>query len=355
MNPKRRLPAEWEPQSAIMLTWPHADSDWAVQLERVETLYAELTTLISGYQPVLIVCRDTEHAGQVRARLATAGAHSVRVRLGIAPSNDTWARDHGPITVLTEHDRPLLVDFRFNGWGGKFRADRDNQITRRLFEQGAFGDCPRETSALVLEGGAIESDGQGTLLAVSRTLIDPLRNPGWTRADIERALRARLGIRHFLWLEHGAISGDDTDGHIDTLARFCDARTICYTRSEDPRDADHAELAAMERELMALRDPARRPYRLVPLPAPKPLLDEDGRRLPAGYANFLIINGAVLLPVYGDPADARASAIVRKLFPERAILTLDCTPLIRQGGSLHCISMHLPAGANDTVGIQARG
>ncbi|MBK5963203.1 agmatine deiminase [Thiocystis minor] len=338
----RRLPAEWEPQSGVMLTWPHADTDWADRLEQVETLYAELAAMISRFERVLIVCRDRDHAERIRGLATPAGADSARLDLGIAPSNDTWARDHGPITVLTDQSQHLLLDFRFNGWGGKFSADRDDRITARLAADGLFGDARLETSDLVLEGGAIETDGHGTLLAVTRTLVDPRRNPGRTRADIEHELTARLGLRHFLWLEHGAISGDDTDGHIDTLVRFCDPRTLCYARCEDPLDADFAELQAMEAELRALRDPQGCPYRLVPLPCPAPILDEDGARLPAGYANFLIINDAVLLPVYGDPADQQACAILDDLFPSHDILTLDCRPLIRQGGSLHCISMQLP-------------
>lgn len=337
----RRLPAEWEPQHGVMLTWPHADTDWADHLDEVETLYANLAATISRYERILIVCRDRDHAECVRRLATQAGADPARLDLGIAPSNDTWARDHGPIGLVTDRPRTLLLDFRFNGWGGKFSADLDDRITGRLAASGIFGDVLLETSELVLEGGAIETDGQGTLLAVTRTLVDPLRNPGWSRADIERELTARLGIRHFLWLEQGAISGDDTDGHIDTLARFCDPRTICYARCTDPSDADFAELSAMEAELKALRDPQGNPYRLIPLPCPTPILDADGARLPAGYANFLIVNDAVLLPVYGDPADADARSILNGLFPDRAILTLDCRPLIRQGGSLHCISMQL--------------
>ncbi|NEV63111.1 agmatine deiminase family protein [Thiorhodococcus minor] len=340
-----RLPAEWEPQSGVMLTWPHADTDWAEQLDAVEALYAELAAMISEYESVLIVCRDEKHAAHARARVTAKAADPARLHLALAPSNDTWARDHGPITVLDEQGAPRVLDFRFNGWGGKFAAELDTQITARLHGSGIFGRAPREAVDLVLEGGAIESDGQGTLLAVTRTLVDPRRNPGLSRPEIEQMLAERLGIRHFLWLEHGAISGDDTDGHIDTLARFCAPDIICYASCEDPGDADYAALKAMEGELRALRDHSGKAYRLVGLPPPKPVLDAEGERLPAGYANFLIINGAVILPTYGDPADAQAAAILAELFPDRAIRTLDCSTLIRQGGSLHCISMQLPLGA----------
>ena len=340
-----RLPAEWEPQSGVMLTWPHSDTDWADQLDRVEQLYGALAVLIARFEPVLNVCRDPAHARRVYALIGDPSVGPNVQRFGIAPSNDTWARDHGPIGVRTDDDRALLLDFRFNGWGGKFAADRDNRISRVLSESGIFGPTQLEAVDLVLEGGAIETDGRGTLLAVKRTLADPKRNPGLTLETIENILRDRLGIRHYLWLEHGAISGDDTDGHIDTLVRFCAPDTLCYVRCADPADTDFAELQAMEHELLALRDPAGKPYRLVPLPTPAPVLNSDGSRLPAGYANFLIINGAVLVPTYEDPADEEAIAVLADLFPDRVVLPVDCLPLVRQGGSLHCISMQLMAGA----------
>jgi agmatine/peptidylarginine deiminase len=335
-----RLPAEWEPQSGVMLTWPHPETDWADQLDRVERLYGKLANLIGRFEPVLNVCRDPDHAERVRMLLEGAACQ----RFGIAPSNDTWARDYGPIGVRTHEDRPLLLDFRFNGWGGKFPADLDDRVSRVLGEGGVFGGTPLKSVDLILEGGAIDTDGRGTLLAVTRTLVDPQRNPGRSRESIERTLRDTLGIRHIMWLEHGAISGDDTDGHIDTLVRFCAPDTLCYARCGDPLDADFSELQAMELELQALRDPEGNPYRLVPLPTPSPVLDEEGRRLPAGYANFLVINDAVLVPTYDDPADGEALAALGRLFPDRTILPVDCRALIRQGGSLHCISMQLMAG-----------
>ena len=342
-----RLPAEWEPQRAVMLTWPHAGTDWALRLGEVEDLYRRLVRLISARQTVLIVCPDPvahQRIGRMlRAELRSAGLPVDRLRLCIAPSDDTWARDHGPIAMVGDDGRAGLMDFRFNGWGSKYPARRDDAITATLHRAGCFGAAPLHRSALVLEGGAIDSDGAGSLLAVRRTLVDPARNPGWSEAAIAEELRQRLGIERVLWLEHGHITGDDTDGHIDTLARFCDDRTICYAASDDPADPDHAELAAMAAELRGLRRRDGHPYRLVPLPQPRPILDEAGNRLPAGYANFLIINGAVLVPVYADPADAVALTRLAGLFPYHSIEPLDCRPLIRQGGSLHCITMQLPA------------
>ncbi len=336
----RRLPAEWEPQSAVMLTWPHADTAWRDQLPIIEDLYTRLAHEIGAFEPVLVVCRDPRHRDAVAARLDAARWPRGRLVLALAPSDDTWARDHGPITVLDD-GRARLLDFRFNGWGGKFSAELDDRISARLQRDGIFGDVPLESSDLVLEGGAIESDGGGTVLAMTRTLVDERRNPGRDRCEIERVLTAYLGAQRCLWLEHGQLTGDDTDGHIDTLARFCAADTIAYVCCEDPCDPDYPGLAAMARELRALCRADGQPYRLIALPHPSPIRGADGARLAASYANFLIINGAVLVPVYGDPADRIALQVLGDLFPDRRIRPLDCRPAIEQGGSLHCLTMHL--------------
>jgi len=325
-----------------MLTWPHADTDWADQLPAIEQLYTQLAAQIARFERVLIVARDAAHRSAIADQLAAAAVPRDRLVLALAPSNDTWSRDHGPITVLDEGGA-RLVDFRFNGWGGKFHADLDDAITRTLHQARAFGDTPLASSRLVLEGGAIETDGDGTLLAVERTLVDERRNPGWGRAQIEAEIAPRLGIRRFLWLSHGGLSGDDTDGHIDTLVRFCAPDALCYVRCADPSDPDAPELAAMAEELRGLRTASGRPFRLMPLPHPDPIHDADGRRLPATYANFLVINRALLLPVYGDPADRLAIDCLGGLFPGREVVPIDARALIRQGGSLHCISMQLPA------------
>jgi len=342
-----RLPAEWEPQSAVMLTWPHPETDWSGRLDEVETLYRRLALLIAARQALVVVCPDATEQKRIgrRLRLALDRARlsAARLHLVIAPSDDTWTRDHGPLTVLDEDGRPALVDFRFNGWGTKHPAERDDCITARLQRSGALGAVPLRRSELVLEGGAIDTDGAGTAIAVRRTLIDPARNPGWTEPRIEAEIRRLLGVERMLWLDHGQLSGDDTDGHIDTLARFCDAETLCYVASDDPSDPDHEGLTAMAAELRELRRRDGGAYRLVPLPRPRAIFDEAGNRLPDGYANFLIINSAVLVPVYGDPADEVALGRLAQLFPGRILQPLDCRPLIRQGGSLHCITMQLPA------------
>lgn len=342
VSPVRRLPAEWEPQSGVLLIWPHAASDWAESLDRVEPVFAAIAATIARFQALLVVCQDIEHREQVLLHLRAAGADLDRVQLSVVETNDTWARDCAAITVL-EGENPLLLDFQFNGWGGKFPATADNLLTSRLHAQGRFGNVALETLALILEGGSIESDGQGTILTTSQCLLTPTRNPGWTRSRIEDALQQHLGAERVLWLDHGHLEGDDTDGHIDTLARFCDPSTIAYVACSDPGDPHHAELSAMHAQCSELRQPSGLPYTLVPLPLPDPVF-EAGRRLPATYANFLIVNGAVLLPFYDDPMDAVAQERLSSVFSDRVIVGVSCRELLRQGGSLHCLTMQFPKG-----------
>ncbi|PSJ21538.1 agmatine deiminase [Halomonas sp. ND22Bw] len=334
---------EWHPQDAVQLTWPSPDSDWAPLLANIEATLETLAVAIARYQPVLIAVPEDA----TRTRLAEAfhhrGVSAERLILQVAEADDTWARDHGPLTV--ERDGELvLLDYVFTGWGGKFPASRDDSLTRRLAAAGVFA-APLVSHDLVLEGGALESDGQGTLLTTGACLLNDNRNPHLDRAAIEARLAEQLGAERVLWLAHGHLEGDDTDSHVDTLARFCDPRTIAYVRCDDDTDPHHPALAAMEDELRALRRADGEPYRLIPLPWPAPCFDaEDGRRLPATYANFLIINGAVLVPIYGDAADARALTALAEAFPDRDIVPIDCSTVIRQHGSLHCLTMQLPRG-----------
>lgn len=337
------LPPEWAPQCAVMLTWPHDASDWQPWLEQVEPVFVEIACHAARYEQVLIACHDDTQRHHVAALLREARVAPVRVHLCIAPSNDTWVRDHGPITVM--HDgSPFLLDFVFNGWGEKFDAELDNQITRRLHTARAFGSTPLRSVDLVLEGGSIEVDGEGTLLTTAQCLLSPKRNPDLDRPQIEAELCRLFGVSRVLWLEHGHLEGDDTDSHIDTLARFCAADTIAYVMCDDPSDSHYEELKRMEAELRAFRTQRGTPYRLVPLPWPRPKYAPDGRRLPATYANFLIINNAVLVPTYDDEADKLALSQLQTCFPEREIIGIPCSPLILQNGSLHCVTMQLPAG-----------
>lgn len=337
----RRWPAEWEEQSGVQLTWPHREGDWARDFDDVEPVFLAIASEIAKRERLVVAAQEPE---RVTGLLSAAGVPMERIAVVGVPTNDTWARDHGALTVLDEN-APRLLDFQFNGWGLKFAADKDNLITTRLYEAGTFGDIPMETVRFVLEGGGIESDGQGTILTTAECLLSPNRNAPMSRGTIEGVLREQFGAKHILWLDHGYLAGDDTDSHIDTLARLCDARTIAYVACEDTADEHYEALQTMKKELEALRTPEGEPYRLVALPWPQACVDpEDGHRLPATYANFLIINGAVLLPIYGVPEDDAAIRVMRETFPEREIVAIDCEPLIRQHGSLHCVTMQFPQG-----------
>lgn len=350
MTAARRLRAEWEPQSAILIAWPHPDSDWCHDIAIVEPLYDRLALEIARRQQLLILARDDALANRIRHRLAAVRVPGDRTCILVTVYDDTWSRDYGPLGA-DEAGEPALLDFRFNGWGGKFDARRDDGVPDRLHSAGAFNDRPYHHLPWVLEGGAIESDGNGTLLATLHSVVTQSRNPGASRADLEKMLAAQLGIRYFLWLEHGALSGDDTDGHIDTLARFADPETILHITAEKD-DPDYPELAHMVDELAALRTRNARPYRLVPLPPAGRHHDERGRRLPATYANFLILNEAILMPLYGVPQDSEALTVLRTVFPGREIVGIDCRALIHQNGSLHCATMQLPVGAFSCPGGQ---
>ncbi len=334
-----RLPAEWEPQSGILIAWPHTTTDWADCLDKVEAVYTEIVVTITRFQTCVIASPEPEI---VRNRLETAGINIDRVRFYAIPTNDTWARDFGPITVVKEQ-RPILLDFGFNGWGEKFPSNFDNQVTRLLHEAGAFGDIEYRRINLILEGGSIESDGNGTLLTTIECLLNPNRNPHMDKAAVEQQLKAQLGAERILWLKNGYLAGDDTDSHIDTLARLCPKDTIIYQACDDMEDEHFSSLELMRTELQKFTTKAGSPYRLIALPWPQAQYT-DGQRLPATYANFLIINGAVLVPTYNDPNDSKALDAIAQEFPEREIIGIDCSTLIRQNGSLHCITMQLPEG-----------
>ena len=240
------FPAEWHPQAAVQLTWPHPETDWQADLAAVTQCFQQIAYEIASRQPLLVVCH---HADEVRLQLAHCLADNLS--LYEIPTNDTWARDHSGITVL-ENNRPVLLDFQFNGWGLKFPANLDNQITRRLYKQDAFpGTTYRSMKHFVLEGGSVESDGEGTLLTTEDCLLSANRNDTFTKEEIEAFLKSHLGLQRILWLRHGYLAGDDTDSHIDTLARFCDSGTIAYVQCTDPTDEHYEALGRMEEELRA--------------------------------------------------------------------------------------------------------
>jgi len=339
-----RLPAEWEPQSFVQLTWPHSATDWAYMLDEVNACFVNIAREISSREDLLIVCADEQ---EVRTLLSNVD--TTRIRFTQLPTNDTWARDHGGITVF-EDGKPAVLDFTFNGWGMKFPANFDNLITKRLFEENIFAGNVEYRNRLnfVLEGGSIESDGRGTILTTAECLLSDNRN-NMTKDEVEARLKEYLGAGRILWLHHGYLAGDDTDSHVDTLARLCNNHTIAYVKCDDEQDEHYEELKKMEDELkqFCLYKASPSPevndlgegYSLIPLPMADAVYDENGERLPATYANFLIINGAVLMPVYNSPKDEIARQQLQKVFPDREIVCIDCNALIKQHGSLHCVTM----------------
>ena len=335
-----RLPAEWEPVEAVLLSWPHAATDWAYMLDEVEDCFVRIATAIAPHARVLIVAPDIDH---VASRLAHIP--SDRLILCPMPTNDTWARDFGAITTTDTKGKLFINDFKFNGWGLKFASDKDNLITSRLCDSGIFTARRINRLGFVLEGGSIESDGAGVLLTTSECLLSPNRNGQLTHQDIETYLTDAFGLKKVLWLDHGALEGDDTDSHIDTLARLAPpGDVIFYTGCADPDDSHYECLNEMARQLRTFTTPEGNPYTLIELPLPDPVYDpDDGTRLPATYANFLIVNRALLLPVYGQPMkDRQAADTLRVAMPDYEIVPVDCRPLIRQHGSLHCVTMQFP-------------
>ena len=336
-----RFPAEWEPQSAIQLTWPTATSDWAPYLDEVEICYTQIAKEIVKDQLLLLV---TENWANLRNQFSEEELDQIIPVETVY--DDTWARDHGGISCFREGASKVL-DFRFNAWGGKFESSLDDQITRRLFEAGVFDSkVSREShEAFILEGGSIESNGEGVVLTTEACLLNSNRNIQLNKAEIERQLAVRLGVQKVLWLQSGGITGDDTDSHIDTLARFVARDQIAYVRCLDPKHPDFKGLKAMEEELLDFSDLNDQPFELFPLPMPDPIQDPlTGELLPATYANFLIMNHKVLLPIYGVPQDVEAIEALQRCFPGKKIVPIDCSVLVRQHGSLHCITMQYPAG-----------
>lgn len=355
------LPAEWHKQIAVQLTWPHGDTDWAPYLDDIIRMELEMAYHITMRQDLTVATPEPE---TVRKQLAgrLSAEQMERVTIYETPTNDTWARDHAAITLLpcaeshlsgneSGHNEVRLLDFHFNGWGDKFAADKDNNITGCLYTQQAFhkiygNPLIVNCDDFVLEGGAIESDGEGTVFTTSFCLMAPHRNQPLTQQQIEDELKNRLHCQRVLWIDHGQLIGDDTDGHIDTTVRIAPDNTLLYVKCYDESDEHYADFKAMEEQLGTFRTIDGKPYRLIPLPMPRPvydIVDGEEERLPTTYANFLIINGAVLVPTYNQPdLDKQALEAVKQAFPDREIIGIDAQVAVRQHGSLHCLTMQFP-------------
>ncbi len=329
----RRLKAEWERQNVVLMALPNKNTDWVdVGLEESAGVFRKIAQAIGYSQLVYMLVDDAKEA-----KKHFCSTHNI---IFIEASfNDTWTRDYGPFSI-EENGVKRLLDFKFNGWGGKFEASLDNEVNRFLKSKGFFGGAELESIDIELEGGAIESDGQGTLLTTKSCLLNKNRNGGLSQNDVEEILSSKLGAKRVFWVENSYLEGDDTDGHIDMLARFVSPDTIAYIKCEDSSDSHYKSLLELERELKSFKQPNGSPYNLVPLPFTEPKY-KDSERLPASYANFLITNKALVFPTYQSPKDKEAQEIFKKLFPTREVIPVPCLKLIEQGGSLHCSTMQI--------------
>jgi len=331
----KRLYAEWERHNVILMAFPHKETDWALydDWEAVTAPFVHTAQAIAYYQMVYMLCRDC-------ASIKPLFCSTTNIIFIESDYDDTWTRDYGPIS-LEDNGQKKLLDFTFDGWGGKYEAKRDNHINRYLSSRGFFGGAPLETIDYVLEGGSIDHDGTGTILTTASCLVNPNRNGKVDKSEVESRLNNWLGVRRVLWLDHGYLAGDDTDGHVDMLARFVNPTTIVYLQCVDTDDEHYEALKKMEMQLQSFRTRDGKPYTLIPLPMPSPKYNAKGDRLPASYANFLISNGAVVYPAYKDKNDKKVGEILRKLFPDREVIPINALPLIEQGGSLHCSTMQI--------------
>ena len=341
LNNDAFLPAEWYPQSGMQLTWPHAATDWAPYLDEITLTFVQFAEAIASREPLLIATSVPRQTESTLSHALSAEAFA-NVRIVACPTHDTWARDHGGLSLIGVED--TICDFKFNGWGEKFAWQKDNAINLQLYYQGAFQAALENHTGFVLEGGSIESDGKGTIFTTSQCLLAPHRNQPFTRIDIEKQLLNYFHAKRIVWLDYGNLVGDDTDGHIDTIVRVAPHDTLLYVGCDDASDEQYADFQALEKQLKSVLTYEGYPYRLLRLPMPDPIYD-DGDRLPATYANFLIINGAVIYPTYNQPEkDEEASRQIQLAFPDREIIGVDSRTIIRQHGSIHCLTMQLPEG-----------
>lgn len=334
----KRVPAEWERQQCVLMSFPHEETDWndpddPSQLEASLSPFIRIAQAIAYGEAVYIICKDKE-------KISSMFCYPRNLTFIEIPTNDTWIRDYGYISIKEDEEKKLL-DFTFDGWGGKFEASLDNAVNTALHKKGYMGTTPLESVDFILEGGSIESDGEGSILTTTACLCNPNRNGGHTKEEIEQKFKTYLGAHSVLWLDHGYLAGDDTDSHIDTLARFVNTSTIAYVKCDDKNDEHYDALEKMERQLKTFRTKEDEAYVLIPLPMTDAIYDKKGERLPATYANFLITNDALLYPTYEDKNDKVVHEIFKEIFPKKEIIPINCLKLIEQGGSLHCSTMQV--------------
>lgn len=343
-----RFLAEWEPQSAILMALPHSDTDWNHMLAEVRECYFKIIDALTSEEVnVILLCNSRDDAEDFASDMKNRS----RLHLIETDYNDTWTRDYGPLAV-ERNERKRALDFGFNGWGLKFAADKDNLVNLHLRDKYVIlPEQYRNERDFVLEGGSVETDGNGTLLTTTRCLTSPNRNGGKDKKELTEILSQRLGVNHILWLDYGGLAGDDTDSHIDTLARIAPGNTILFTGCRNVDDEHFEELLKMRAQLSMFRNIEGDPYNLVELPLPDPIYDDDNERLPATYANYLITDRYIFMPTYNQPANDKLAEMTLKIvFPDHKIVGLDCRALIKQHGSLHCATMQLHTGFfNDAV------
>ena len=337
-NAKRVMPAEWEKQRAVLLSFPHEETDWhnvdkPADLEASLSPFIRIAQAIAYGEAVYIICKEKEKISNMFC--STRNMTFIEI-----PTNDTWIRDYGYISIK-ENDEVKLLDFTFDGWGGKFEASLDNSVNRTLHKKGYLGITPLEQVNFVLEGGSLESDGEGTILTTSACLCNPNRNGGLSKKEMEEKLHTYLGAQRVLWLDYGYLVGDDTDSHIDTLARFVNKTTIMYVKCDDQEDEHYKALQKMETQLKSFTTTDGESYTLIPLPMCEAKYNDAGERLPSTYANFLITNEALIYPTYNDKNDTTVGEIFKEVFPDKEIIPINCLKLIEQGGSLHCSTMQI--------------
>jgi len=338
LQTKLILPAEWSFQDAILLCWPHSSMDWQPILKDVEPEFEQIAFHICQFQRLIIIAQDKHHQAYILDRLDSINAKIDNIQWLIHKTNDTWCRDFAPVCVKSDHEM-LALNFEFNGWGNKYPSVLDNS-TNDAIKQHNILKCSLNTIPFVLEGGSIDTDGLGTLLTTKACLLSEQRNPSYTQFDIEQLLLKQLGSDRIIWIENGYLSGDDTDSHIDNLARFCNTTTIAYASCE-PDDEHYPALSKMENELKQLKTKDGNPYQLIPLKIPLPIYDDE-ERLAASYVNFLITNDLVLVPTFNDKQDAINIAKLQDIFIERTVIGIDSRNIIKQSGSIHCLTMQLP-------------
>lgn len=335
---------EWAAQQAVLLAWPHISTDWAFCLTEIHQTYIELVSAISEAAIPLVLCQDADHQSLIIASLPNHV--SEKCLFEQMPYNDTWCRDYGPITLMEQvtGTPAQLLDFSFTGWGNKYDAQQDNAANHLLAERKTL-QLPMQSIQFDLEGGGIETDGAGTLLTTQHCFLNSERNPDLTPADIELKLKQHLGVDRVLWLKHGLLIGDDTDSHVDNLARFINEDTIVYASAEPDDTAHYQPLRAMAEELREFKTKDGQPYNLIPLPIPSVQIDPaNGNRLPGSYVNFLILNDLIIASKFNVPQDAVAAETLAKAFPNKRVKMIDGTQLIRQFGGPHCATMQLPPG-----------